>query len=284
MLAQPTETYVAWIASLLLLGFVLAAARGAYDLSRARRLRYYQLRRQSLLRGWRLLMTSVALLIAAGFAYRFGQAAVALVSPPTLTPTPSRTPTPTPPPPTATLTPSQTRIPSRTPSPTQTLTPSATPTPSLSPTPALPLALVTPPGTLTVTPPAEAVAADIRFSLRDNCRVVNSIEYFDQVPKTIYAHFYYDSWLPGVQWSGVWLRNGEPIFVETHVWDGSTGGCGFTDYDNGKFWWPEGTYEVQIFIGDRWLVSKQFPVVRSTPTPTASPTRTRSTPPGTPTP
>jgi hypothetical protein len=124
---------------------------------------------------------------------------------------------------------------------------------------------------VTVTPPAEAVAGNIRFSRRDNCRVEGSLEYFDQLPKTIYAHFDYDNWLPGVQWSGVWVRDGEPLYVETHIWDGSTGGCGFTNYDNGKLWWPEGTYEVQIFIGERWLVSRPFFVVAATPSPTFTP-------------
>ncbi|MBF8286108.1 MAG: hypothetical protein HW378_5023, partial [Anaerolineales bacterium] len=92
---------------------------------------------------------------------------------------------------------------------------------------------------MTVTPPAEAVAGNIRFSRRDNCRVEGSLEYFDQLPKTIYAHFDYDNWLPGVQWSGVWVRDGEPLYVETHIWDGSTGGCGFWSIGSTKST-PEG--------------------------------------------
>jgi hypothetical protein len=124
----------------------------------------------------------------------------------------------------------------------------------------------------------------MRFSMRDNCAVRSSLPYFDQLPRTVYAHFNYDNWLPGVQWSGVWLRDGVPIYAETHLWDGSTGGCGFTDYNANKNWWEVGQYEVQIYIGDRWLTSGRFDVVRSTPTPTLTATRTPRTPTLTPTP
>ncbi len=290
MLHQSTETYVAWAAGLLLLGGGLAAAGGAFAIARARRLPYFQLRRQSLLRGWRLVLIGGGLLIAAGLVFGLGRRAVQVVIPPTPIPTASLTPTLTPIPPTAaatstiTLTPSDTLSPAPTSSPTLTLTPSDTSTSTASPSPALPLALITPPGTLTVTPPAEAVASNIRFSLRNNCEVQGSRAYFDQVPKTIYAHFYYDNWLPGVEWSGVWYRDGVPIFAETRIWDGSTGGCGFTDYDNTKLWWPQGTYEVRIFVGERWLASNQFIVVLATPSPTFTPSPPTRTPTSTRTP
>ncbi len=284
MLHQSTETYVAWAAALLLLGGLLAAVGGVSALTRTRRLPYFQLRRQALLRGWRLLLTSVGLLIASGLVFGLGQPGVELIVPPTLPPTLSPTPTHTPPPPTATRPPTATLTPSRTASPTLTLTRSDTATPTLSPTPALPLAFITPPGPVTVTPPAAAVAADLRFSRRDNCEVQGSLEYFDQFPKTIYAHFYYDNWLPGVQWSGVWYRDGAPIYAETRLWDGSTGGCGFTNYDNTKLWWPEGAYEVQIFVGERWLISRQFFVVMATPSPTFTPVPPTRTPTATRTP
>src|SRR5574341_153931 len=274
MLNQSIGTYMFWAAALLLLGGVLASVSGALTLAGARRRPYFQLRRQSLVRGWRLLVWGVGLLIAAGLVFAFGRRGVEALVPPTLPPTASPPPTLTPPAtptPTITLAPSQTSPSTETHTPTPTFTPEDAATPTISPTPALPQALVTPVGTVTVTPPAEAVAGNIRFSRRDNCRVVGSLEYFDQLPKTIYAHFDYDNWLPGAQWSGVWLRNGEPIYVEPHIWDGSTGGCGFTNYDNGKLWWPEGTYEVQIFIGERWLASRLFFVVLATPSPTFTP-------------
>lgn len=84
----------------------------------------------------------------------------------------------------------------------------------------------------------------------------------------IFAHFYYDNWLRGVQWSGVWYHNRQLLFVETLIWEDSTGGCGFTNYDNQGQPWPVGDYEVQIFIGERWLLSGGFSVnATATPTP-----------------
>ncbi len=278
MLTQSSETYVAWAVGLLIGGAVLAALGGAGALARAQRTRSFEARRQALRQGWQLIFLSVIVLFGAGVIWAFGLRAVTWVNPPTLTPTPSLIPSLTPIPsetPTLTLPPTLTLTPRDTDTPGPTVTASETPLPTASLTPVLPLAFITlPPGPLTVTPPPEAVAADLRFSARDNCALPTGADYFDQIPKTIYAHFYYNNWLRGALWSGVWLRDGQIIFVETQLWDGSTGGCGFTNYDNTKLWWPEGNYEVQIFIGERWRVSDTFVIVRSTPTVTPSNTRT----------
>jgi hypothetical protein len=278
-----TETYVAWITWLLLFGFGLAATAGVLNLSASRRARYFHLRRESLLRGWQLLMSSVFMLAGAGFAFGFGAPAIRLVVPATLTPSATLPPSATVPPATFTASATASLTPTGTPTPGPTPTPTATDTPTVSPTPRLPSDHITPIPEATVTPPAAAVAGDVRFSLRDNCNVPAGIDYFDQVPRLIYAHFFYNNWLPGAQWSGVWLRAGDVIYVETHLWDGSTGGCGYTDFDNGKNWWAEGEYEVQIFLGERWLASGRFEVGRSSPTPTFTPTRTPVTPSPTPT-
>ena len=278
MFSASTETYVAWIALLLVLAFVLSVASGVFALSRSRHERYFQVRREAVMRGWQLIMTGAALLIGALLVLGLGTPIIRLAVPPTGTPAPSATPVDTlpPPTPTASLTPPPSSTPTNTSGPTPT--PTDSPTPTVSPTPLLPVDVITPIPGATITPPAEAIAADVRFSRRDDCTVPGTQEFFDQLPKTVYAHFFYNNWLPGVQWSGIWLRDGEIIFTETHLWDGSTGGCGFSNYDAGKQWWVEGDYEVQIFVGDRWLTSAHFQVVRSTPTPTATPTRTPRTP------
>ena len=282
MLIASTETYVVWITWLLLLGFGLAAATGVLTLSSSKRARYFQVRRDSLIRGWRLIFISAAMLLGAGLAYGMGTPTIRLVVPPTFTPQATLTPSATLPPPTPT--PSQTprATATRTNTPGPTPTPTASPTATSSPVPDLPSAFITPIAGATVTPPAAAVAGDVRFSLRDNCAVTSSTQFFDQLPRRIYAHFYYDNWLPGVQWSGVWLRDGEVIYVETDEWDGSTGGCGFSDYDMDRNWWTEGEYEVQIFVGDRWLASGNFSISRSSPTATITATRTPVTPSSTP--
>jgi len=275
MFFATTETYVSWITGLLLLGFGLAAVGGLLTLAQSRRLRYFQLRRAAVQRGWQLLLASIGLLIAAGLTFGLGTPLLRLVVAPTGTITPTL-------PPSATLTPIASAT--LTLAPTDTLTPGPSPTETstatatASPAPSLPEAFITPIISATVTAPPEALAANLRFALGDNCAITEGGQFFDQLPKTIYAHFFYDAWLPGVQWSGVWLRDGAVVYVETHLWDGSTGGCGFSNSDNGKLWWAVGHYEVQIFVGARWLVSGQFEVVQSSPTPTITPTRTPRAP------
>ena len=283
MFSASTETYVAWVALLLVLAFGLSIVSGILALARSRRERYFQVRREAVLRGWQLLLTGTVLLIGALLVLGLGTPLIRLAVPATLTPAPTSTPSDTLPPPTPTpsLTPSPTATSTNTTGPSPTASDTATAT--VSPTPALPIDIITPVPGVTVTPPAGAIAADVRFSRRDVCSVPNSTEYFDQLPKVVYAHFYYNNWLPGVQWSGIWRRNGEIVYNETRLWDGSTGGCGFSNWDGGKQWWLEGDYEVQIFVGDRWLTSGIFHVVRSTPTPTNTATRTPRTPSPTPT-
>lgn len=278
MFSASTETYVAWITWLLLIGFGLAAAAGVLTLTRSRRMRYFQMRREAVLRGWQLVLASVGLLITAGLSAGVGTPLLRLAVPPTPSPAPTRPPTATPVPPSATAsaTPSPRPTATHTAGPTPTATDTSTPT--ITPTPKLPVEFITPVAGATVTPPAQAIAASVRFSMRDDCSVPTGQDYFDQLPKQIYAHFFYDNWLPGVQWSAVWLRDSAVLFAETHLWDGSTGGCGFSNYDNLKGWWPEGQYEVQIFVGDRWLASGAFQVQRSSPTPSTTPSRTPRTP------
>jgi len=261
MLDQPTETYIAWATTLLLAGCGLAIAGGIVILARARRLPYHQLRRQALLRGWRLVFFSAGLLLAAGLMELFRPPRLEQKALPTPTLTASLPPTPS-----LTFTSAPSNTPS--PSPGPTLSPTRTLLPTLSPIPALPLPFITPPGTVAVTPLPEAVAANLRFSVRDDCTVAVSRDRLDSKPMKIFAHFYYDNWLRGVQWSGVWYYDGQLLFVETLVWEDSTGGCGFTNYDNQGQPWPAGNYEVQIFISDRWLLSGSFSVNAAvTPTP-----------------
>ena len=272
MLSLSIETYVGWVTRLLFLGSGLAALAGLLTLGGARRMRYFQVRRQAVMRGWGRLGTSVILLVVALLVMAFGNPMMRLALPDAPTGVPGPTPRPALIAPTttasATLAASATNSDTPGPSPTA----SATGTPTISPTPALPQSFITPILTATVTPPVQASAVNIRFSLHNDCTVPVSTQFFDQLPKQIYAHFFYDSWLPGVQWSGVWLRNGVVVYTETHLWDGSTGGCGYSNDDNGKNWWTAGAYEVQIFVGDRWLASSRFDVVRASPSPTVSPT------------
>jgi len=283
MFSTSTETYVAWVTWLLLLGSGLAGLAGLLTLGGARRMRYFQVRREAVLRGWGRLLASVALFIAGFLAMGFGAPALRLALPATPTQAfgATRSASLAAPTTTASATLAETATATNSPGPSPTST--SSPTPTVSPTPVLPSAFITPILTATVTPPAQASAVNVRFALKDDCTVPDSQGFFDQTPKQIFAHFYYDSWLPGVQWSGVWLRDGVVIYSETHLWDGSTGGCGYSNFDNGKNWWAEGAYEVQIFVGSRWLVSGQFEINRTAPTATTTATRTPLPPTASPT-
>ncbi len=267
-----TETWVFGLAGVLWVGGVITLLSGGLALRRARQRKlYFQVRRKAILQAWQSLMLGAGLLIASGLVGGFGQRGVEVIFPPTVTPTPSNTPTPSP---TATLSPTITLTPSQTLPPSATLPPSITPTVTLTPTPtapALPIALITPPGAVIVTPPANAVSANLRVGRFNTCRSNGGVsEFFTPAPKTLYALFDYNNWLPGSQWTNVWLYNGAIVEVETLLWDGSTGGCGYADFDNRAQPWPEGAYEVQIFLGEIWMGSAPFFISARTPTP-ASP-------------
>lgn len=259
------ELLVTGAAGLLLLAGLALTLSGLLALRRPRRALVFRRRHRAQMRGATRALFGVLLLGVACLASVFGQPAIEIFRPPTATPTVSPMATATS---SLTATPTLSPPPSQTPTPTITLTPSATFTPSLtptatlSPTPALPRAQVTfPAGTLTVTPPPQAVIANLRMSRFNACRSQSGVATkFSPNPKTLYALFDYNNWLPGVRWSNVWLYNGQPLLVETLLWDGSTGGCGYADFDNGGRPWPAGEWEVQIFIGDRWLDSTRFTI------------------------
>jgi hypothetical protein len=264
------ETYVTLMAALMLLGGMLTLLSGANALLRSRqRGNLFRVRRQAMLAAWRNLAAGIFLLMAAGAAWWLGPPLVTRLAPPTATPTMTATRTPTPSytaTPRISATPSITLTPSETLPPTQTLTPTATLTPTVTRTPALP-SILFPPGTLTVTPPADGVIANLRLSFLNECGSNRGVgDTFAANVKAVYALFDYDGWLPGARWTNVWLFNERMVYVETLLWDGSTGGCGFADYDNAGQPWSAGTYEVQIFLGDRWVGSSRF-FIGVTPTP-----------------
>src|SRR5260221_8046750 len=92
MFSASTETYIAWVTWLLFLGAGLAALTGLLTLGGARRMRYFQVRREAVLRGWGRLLASVILFIAGFMAMGFGAPALRLALPATPTRAPSLTP------------------------------------------------------------------------------------------------------------------------------------------------------------------------------------------------
>lgn len=252
-----------------LVGFVglVMLFLGAARLITPRSSRLFSERRRQMVAAWQQIFYGVVVLLIAAAVLFMGPPAVALVNPPT--PTPLFSPTPS-------VTPGPSPTPTLTPTVTQTLPPTDTPPPTTpAPTgpPTLPVDLITPPaGTLTVTPPANGVIANLRLSTILDCASTRGdSDFFDTQPRTIYALFDYNNWARDAQWTYVWRRGDEIVYVFSGLWDGSTGGCGFAEYDGGAADWPPGAYQVQIFLGQTLMDVANFTVSDSTPTPTPTP-------------
>ena len=267
MVFSSPESAVRWILVALGIGILLSLATGLTAGREAQRLPFYALRRRATQRGLRYFLVAAIFGLMAALAWLVGPQAlnvgVAEIAVPTFTATPSASPTLTLSP-TTTLTyaPSATSGP-----PTVTFTPSKTPTETG--TARLPLAIVTPIPSTTVTPPAGAVISPISITPFFDYQARQASDYFDPTGKTLYAVFGYDNFATGMQWSAVWYRDAAPIFIETLAWDAGTGGWGYSELALDP--WPVGTYEVRMFAGERWLRSATFYIVEQLPTNTPKP-------------
>ncbi|HET7009261.1 MAG TPA: hypothetical protein VFI11_00675 [Anaerolineales bacterium] len=208
----------AWIA-LLVLG-PPAIWLGLRRVSAAGKLRFYLLRRQRAVAGWRFILMGIASLLAAVAVFRFGRQAAYLV----VRPTPSITPIPT-----VTQTPSPTLTLTITITPSISLTPSITRTPTASVTPRLPERLEIF-FQETITPRADVLISPILVaeSLTPGNLAVDPEEEFEGPPDTLYGAFTYDNFDNGVRWTALWYFGEEIICYESEPWDGGTGGYVFT--------------------------------------------------------
>jgi hypothetical protein len=262
MTIDQTVSWLAW--TLLLTGLVVGAV-AVRRVFHAGRLRYYLLRREQAAEAWRLLLVAGAVLLAALVVFAVGRPAAYVVFPPTPSITPTGTPSATP---TITLSPTVTITPSI------SLTPSITPTATATVTPMLPEAaqLVFQD---TITPDPDAALSPILVATRlTNFNIpIKPAEAFDNPVGRLYGAFSYDHMTDGVRWSAVWYRDGTPICFETKPWDGGTGGYGYTEClpEGG---WPEGSYEIQMFVGTQWRVSARFEIRGAPPTATVTPSPT----------
>lgn len=268
---------------ILLFLIVLMIWQGITSIKNARRLPFFRLRRNRTLRGWRLLGGSILLIILAIFLNSRLEPMIYTVFPPTATITLT---------PTITTSPTITQTPTITLSPTVTLTPAESYTPTITPTPFVPLA-VEARFEAKVTPNPDAVFSDLVFTQGIDAlyQPVAAGTEFQNPVGHLYAVFSYDQMVDGSQWTALWFRNGELVYFETRVWDGGTGGFGYTDWNPDPSEWLPGQYEVQIFNGLIWKRSGRFTVQGEPPTPaptltpSISPTPTRTlTPTRTPSP
>ncbi|NLG73452.1 MAG: hypothetical protein GX495_15590 [Chloroflexi bacterium] len=247
--------------------FFLSIWQGITSIRSARRLPFFRMRRQRMLRGWRLLFSSIFFAVLALFLNTRAEPLIYSYFPPT--PTPSQTPT-------ITLTPTITQTPTITLTPTITVTPSVSDTPTITPTPFIPediLSLFE----SSVTPNPDAVFSPLLFTdgLNENYEPLNPGEVFQNPVNHMYAVFSYDGMIPDSQWTAIWVRDdGEIVNFETLPWNGATGGLGYTE------WVPEpgeslpGVYQVQIFVGEQFKISGFFTIEGDVPTPQPTETNT----------
>lgn len=256
--------------ALLILGLmvVMFVWRGIRSITTARRLPFFRMRRERMVRGWRLLFFSVILIIAAFLLNSRAEPLIYSFFPPTATVTLT---------PTITITPTISLTPTITLSPTITRTPSVTDTPTITPTPYIPLA-VEAVFSSTVTPNPDSVFSELIFTdgLDEEYRPIEQGTEFENPIDHMYAIFSYDGMVKGSQWTALWYRGDELVHYETIPWDGETGGLGYTDWNPDSSEWLPGEYEVQLFVGLIWKQSGRFTVtgIPPTPAPTDTPTKT----------
>lgn len=274
-------SFISTLMFIALIGGFISIWRGIVTIRESRKSRYYRLRRNKLLYGWRLVLRSFWLLALAIFlqvfgeptAYRYFDITPTMTLSPTITPIPTGTISPT-----VTL------------SPTITLTPEFTNTPTATLTPHIPLVIeIQFEGN--VTPPAEAAFSLPIFSTSIDAllKPIRPNTLFTNPVGQIFGNFSYANMADGVQWTSLWYRNGELVFYETLIWNGGSGGLGYTDWHPEPEEWLPGNYQVQIFTGLELKIIGEFIVegdaVTATPTPTVTLTPTdTSTPTLSPTP
>ena len=241
----------------LVIGGIGAALLGWRFLSGSRGLQFHNLRRDRLRRGWRWIAAGAALLLAGALSGAFGRQVGHRVYPPTPTPTMS---------PTVTLTATLTLTPTITLTPRETHTPSPTPRPTLP----APIAVLV---RETITPPAGAAFSPIVVASQlKEFQPLDGSPTWSSPPPRLLGAFSYDQLLNGLRWTALWLRDGKVVCVETQIWDGGTGGYGYTECEPAEGWSP-GMYVIQMFLGEQWWTSASFEILEvatGTATPSAA--------------
>ena len=245
--------------------FLISLISGIRTILSGREIKFFRIRRDQMMRGWRLILLGIfwvllglgALFYGEPVAYHF------------ITPSPTLPITLTP-----SLSPTISTTPTITMSPTITLTPAESYTPTASPTPYLPLAVEARfQGVLT--PPPDAAFSTIEFSnvgLDEEYNPIGPGINFTNPVGHMYGVFSYAGMADDVQWTALWLRDGNLVHFETLPWDGGSGGIGYTEWDPAAEMWLPGSYEVQLFLGSDYYLSSTFSVEGEPPTPTKTPT------------
>jgi len=259
---------------LLAIGIISSISMAIKSLGAASRLEFYRKRQDLMEHGWRMILLAF-LLAGGGFVfYRFGEPIVYQYFPPS---------------PTITRTPTITTTPTITLTLMNTLTPTITLTLAQTYTPVLPgvvqTQIMTP-----VDSETESQFSPVQFSTQTKDDVViNTTDTFTLPIDQLFGGYTFDKMTVGVQWTAVWLHEGDVMCFETKVWNWGPGGSGYTDACNTELspaQWLPGDWEVQIFVGQTWKSSGRFTILGNDPAAGASlsPTLTGELPAGSQTP
>jgi type VI secretion system secreted protein VgrG len=253
---------------ILLASGVVCLLMGLRAIQLGLRTAYFRHRRDRIVAGWWLVGSAALLIVVGLLVFRVGDPLFSLPRP-LFTSTPQAAP--------SADTSTATSRALSTPFPTQTRPAPSTPTSA----PILPLsieALIT----SQVTPGPDAAIAEIRFSpVMDGQLAQNPSARWRNPIRQMYAAFKYSGMTPGAQFTALWFRDGQIVYIDTRPWGGGPSGRSFS------LWQPEqpydllpGAYEVQFFVGHQYLTSAAFTLtgkpVQPTPTLTPRPSRTPS--------
>lgn len=250
---------------LTLVFFLISVITGIQTVIYGKQIRFFKLRRDQMMRGWRLIILGLFWVLLGLGVYFYGEpVAYRYITP---SPTLPRTLTPS-------ITPSASITPTITNTPSITLTPAESYTPTSTLTPHMPVAVEARfEGKLT--PPAEAAFSPLIFSnigLDEDYNAIGPGIQFTNPVGHLYARFSYAKMEDDIQWSALWYQGGVLVHFESLPWNGGSGGIGYTDWDPAPEMWLPGVYEIQIFLGTDYILSGIFTVVGDPSTPTISPT------------
>jgi hypothetical protein len=247
--------------------FLISFLAGIQTLLSGREVKFFTLRRDQMMRGWRLIILGLLWVVFGVVVYLYGEpVAYRFITP---SPTLPNTLTPS-------ITPSASITPTITETPTITLTPAESYTPTASTTPHMPVA-VEARFSGKLTPPPEAAFSPLTFTnigLDDDYNPIGPGIQFTNPVGHLFAVFSYARMEDDIQWSALWYHNGDLVHFETLPWNGGSGGSGYTDWDPAPELWLPGEYQIQLFIGTDFILSGNFTVVGDLPTSTITLTPT----------
>ena len=245
--------------------FLISFITGVQTVLSGRKAKFFQLRRDQIFRGWRLIILGLFWVVLGIAIYLYGEpVAYRFITP---SPTLPKTLTPT-------ITPTASITPTITDTPTITQTPAESYTPTATSTPHLPVA-VEARFSGKLTPPVEAAFSPFQFTnigLDEGYNAIGPGIQFTNPVGHLFARFTYAQMEDNIQWSALWYHEGDLVHFASMPWNGGSGGIGYTDWDPAAELWLPGEYQVQLFLGTDFYLSGFFTVVGDPPTPTITPT------------